>query len=279
MEKGILYHLAWGANTQVRSWPAYFVNGYNFHTSAHGFGKGTMNSGSCVESVSNDFYGVIENIIEVEYPGPAMHVVLFKCLWYDPVRGTNVHRKYNLVEINHKKRYKSYDPFIRAQQAVQVNYVPYPSLKRDRADWLAVCKTRARSKVEEHWKDMAYQRDQVVVPIEPELHDILTLQDPSGEVPTSQIKSANPPNLVAASTQSLNKLLHTTHRAIPAPLSHAISLPQASTRQSFAIVGSKPTIQQVDEDFIDDDNAMDEDANIDDEEDLGIWSADDTDSN
>ncbi|KAL3533939.1 hypothetical protein ACH5RR_007460 [Cinchona calisaya] len=125
-----------------------------------------MNSGVCVESVSNDFYGVIENIIEVEYPGPTMHVVLFKCLWYDPVRGTNVHRKYNLVEINHKKRYKSYDAFILAQQAVQ----------------LAVCKTRARSKVEEHWKDTAYQQDQVVAPIEPELHDIPTLQDPSGEV-------------------------------------------------------------------------------------------------
>ncbi|KAL3529563.1 hypothetical protein ACH5RR_008885 [Cinchona calisaya] len=83
---------------------------------------------------------------------------------------------------------------------------------------------------------MAYQQDQVVVPIEPELHDIPTLQDPSGEVPASQIKAANPPNLVAASTQLLNKLLHTTHRAIPALLPHAISSPEASTRQSFAIV-------------------------------------------
>ncbi|KAL3513336.1 hypothetical protein ACH5RR_026053 [Cinchona calisaya] len=42
--------------------------------------------------------------------------------------------------------------------------------------------TRARSKVEEHWKDTAYQQDRVVAPIEPELHDIPTLQDPSGEV-------------------------------------------------------------------------------------------------
>ncbi|KAL3500268.1 hypothetical protein ACH5RR_039361 [Cinchona calisaya] len=40
----------------------------------------------------------------------------------------------------------------------------------------------AHSKVEEHWKDTAYQQDRVVAPIEPELHDIPTLQDPSGEV-------------------------------------------------------------------------------------------------
>ncbi|KAL3503865.1 hypothetical protein ACH5RR_033706 [Cinchona calisaya] len=92
----------------------------------------------------------IFNYLEVEYPGPAMCVVLFKCLWYDPVKGMNVHSKYNLVDINHKKRYKSYEPFILAQQAVQVYYAQYPSLKQDRADWLAVCKTRARSKVEEH---------------------------------------------------------------------------------------------------------------------------------
>ncbi|KAL3535484.1 hypothetical protein ACH5RR_003945 [Cinchona calisaya] len=116
MENRILYHLAWGPDTQVKSWLAYFVNGYNFHTCAHGSCKGTMNSGVCVESVSNGFYGLIENIIEVEYLRPIMRVVLFKYLWYDPVKWMNVHRKYNLVEINHKR--KSYDLFILAQQAV-----------------------------------------------------------------------------------------------------------------------------------------------------------------
>ncbi|KDP37740.1 hypothetical protein JCGZ_05230 [Jatropha curcas] len=32
-------------------------------------------------------------------------------------------------------------------QAAQVYYVPYPSFKRDRCDWMAVCKIKARSVV------------------------------------------------------------------------------------------------------------------------------------
>ena len=87
-------------------------------------GKSTMNSGVSVRSSNggsseDDFYGLLDEIIEIEYPGPLMmRVVLFKCTWFDPVKGMNVHMKFNLVEINHKKMYKKYKPFVLAQQAI-----------------------------------------------------------------------------------------------------------------------------------------------------------------
>ena len=129
-------------------------------------GKTTMNSGVCVQlsndgSAKDDFYGLLDEIIEIEYPGQLIRVVLFKCLWFDPIKGINVHTKFNLVEINHKKRYMKYEPFVLAQQAIHVYYASYSNLKRDKADWWAVCKTKTRRKIEEYWKDTAYQQEEV----------------------------------------------------------------------------------------------------------------------
>ena len=72
-----------------------------------------------------------------------------------------------IPEINHKKLYKKYEPFILEQQAVQVFYAKYPGAKRDRADWWAVCKTVPRYKIEEHWSSgaTAYQPVEVDPPM------------------------------------------------------------------------------------------------------------------
>ena len=119
-------------------------------------GKSTMNSGVSIRSSNggsseDDFYGLLNEIIEIEYPGPLMmRVVLFKCMWFDPVKGMKVHTKFNLVEINYKKRYMKYESFVLAQQAIQVCYASYPSLKRDKTDWWAVCKIKAWRKIKEH---------------------------------------------------------------------------------------------------------------------------------
>ncbi|XP_042465617.1 uncharacterized protein LOC122048075 [Zingiber officinale] len=184
LEHQMLFHLSWGPKAMVRTWPAYFINGYNFHTQEYGKGKTTMNSGVCVQSsndggVSTDFYGLLDEIIEIEYPGPEMRVILFMCRWFDPIRGMKVHPCYNLVEINHKRLYKRYEPFVLAQQAIQVFYASYPSLKRDKMDWWAVCKTKARKKIEEHWEDIAYQQEEVVNTFQTEEYIIPTLRDPS----------------------------------------------------------------------------------------------------
>ena len=146
-----------------------------------------MNSGVCVRSSNNgsikdDFYGLLDEIIEIEYPGADLRVVLFKCTWFDPIKGMKVHPKYNLIEINHKKKYNKYEPFILAQQGIQVYYASYPSLKRDKTDWQAVCKTKARKKIEEHWVDIAYQQEEVTTTIQTEEYDIPTLRDPCGAI-------------------------------------------------------------------------------------------------
>ncbi|KAL0325359.1 UNVERIFIED_CONTAM: hypothetical protein Sradi_5105200 [Sesamum radiatum] len=111
---------------EVTSLLTYFVNGYNFQSECHNTDKSTINCGLCVKSSSytdegNDFYGIIEEIIQLTYPLiPNLHIVLFKCRWVDPVRGMKVNPWYHLVDVNFKKLYQKDDPFILAQQAVQV---------------------------------------------------------------------------------------------------------------------------------------------------------------
>ncbi|KAL0307843.1 UNVERIFIED_CONTAM: hypothetical protein Scaly_2967700 [Sesamum calycinum] len=111
-------------DAEVTSLPAYFVNGYNFQTERHNTGMSTMNCGVCVKSSSytdeeNDFYGIIEEIIQLTYTLiPNLHIMLFKCHWVDPVRGMKVHPRYHLGNVNFKKLYQKDDPFILAQQEV-----------------------------------------------------------------------------------------------------------------------------------------------------------------
>ncbi|OMO89812.1 hypothetical protein COLO4_19578 [Corchorus olitorius] len=161
----LLKSLAWGPAKQVTTWSACFINGYNFHTLQHGAGKATMNSGVCVRSSSGDFYGVLDEIIQLEYGSEARNfIVLFKCTWIDPDKGMKVHGKYGLVDINRKRMYRKNDPFILAQQAIQVYYADYPSLKRDKVDLRAVFHMKARSTIEARWQEkdvLAYQMDEV----------------------------------------------------------------------------------------------------------------------
>ena len=76
--------------------------------------------------------------------------MLFKCDWFDPTlnSGTIVHEAYKLVDINHRRRFNKYEPFVLVAQAAQVYYCPYPSKKRDRANWWAVSKVKPRSVIE-----------------------------------------------------------------------------------------------------------------------------------
>ncbi|KAL0433419.1 UNVERIFIED_CONTAM: hypothetical protein Slati_2676200 [Sesamum latifolium] len=87
-----------GPSAEVTSVPCYFMNGYNFQTEQHNTGKSIMNCCVCVKNSSytdedNDFYGIIEEIIQLTYPLiPDYHIVLFKCRWVDPVRGMKARR-------------------------------------------------------------------------------------------------------------------------------------------------------------------------------------------
>jgi hypothetical protein len=148
--------LAKGPLRSVMSYSGYVVNGYKFHTKSHCSTRATMNSGVCIKGTNysideSDYYGQLIEVLRLEYPGlPIKRIVLFKCDWFDPTPnvGTKVHQQYKLVEVNHKGSFNRYEPFVLAIQAAQVNYTTYPSLRRDKVDWWAVFKIKARFVVE-----------------------------------------------------------------------------------------------------------------------------------
>ena len=187
----ILKDISWGPLRKVRTYPILFVNGYNFHTLHHSIGKTSKNYGVCVKgscngNSSSDFYGVLEEVVELEYVGQSSKVTyLFKCEWYDTTSasGMRVHPNYKIVELNKQRRWPKYDPFVLGKQAIQVYYVSYPSKKRERADWLVACTIKARGTIEMSSMENAFQEDEIssmVNPNEPEGE--ITLLHPSGIV-------------------------------------------------------------------------------------------------
>ncbi|XP_065857933.1 uncharacterized protein [Euphorbia lathyris] len=129
------------------SFNVYFVNGYRFHTTMHSGDRSTSNNAVCIVGEGFAYYGVIDEIIEVSYLGlPVQKTVLFKCTWYDPTPnvGIRIYDRYNIVEVNTKRSYKKYEPFILALQATHVYFVPYPSTRRDKIDWAVACTVKPK---------------------------------------------------------------------------------------------------------------------------------------
>ncbi|XP_022003645.1 uncharacterized protein LOC110901103 [Helianthus annuus] len=127
----------------------YFVNGYTFHTREYAKGRVTNNSGVCVRgeaynSQECDYYGLLDEILELQYYGNGRSTfVLFYCSWFDVERGVVVNKN-KLVDVKSKSRLLINDPFVLASQAEQVFYTSYPSVKSDIKDLWAVVKTKAR---------------------------------------------------------------------------------------------------------------------------------------
>ena len=167
--------LARGPNSCAKSWNKYFVNGYKFHTKAWSDGKKTVNCGVYVKGVSeggeDDFFGIIHHIYELQYLGLSNNIPLFYCEWFDPTRnrGTRVYSQYNIVEIKMTRKYGLYDPFILAQKARQVYYVPYPETCKDLRGWFVAITTKPRGHVEVDGMEdeVPYQADEMsnVLPI------------------------------------------------------------------------------------------------------------------
>lgn len=149
--------IAHGPLLKAVSYNMYFCNGYRFHTGAHSSDRLSDNSGVCISGGDLEYYGKISEILELEYPGlPMKHCVVLKCEWFDPTPGigTKVHDRYGIVEINKRKRLNVYEPFILGAQATQVSYIRFPSLRRDKEDWLAVWKVKPRGWLESKKDDL-----------------------------------------------------------------------------------------------------------------------------
>ena len=188
----ILKDVAEGPLQKARRYDVCYVNGYRFHTMSHyAKKKSTENNGVCVKSDDNspdetDFYGKLEDIIELKYRALLIkRVTLFKCQWLDQIttgygHGTRIQLRYKLVDFHIHRSYR-YDPFVLASQAFQVYYLPYPSLKQNMKDWRAVCIVRSK-----HFKESAFQLEEKspgFVVNEDDSKEIVTLlRDPVGDL-------------------------------------------------------------------------------------------------
>ncbi|XP_073024613.1 uncharacterized protein [Primulina eburnea] len=155
IEQPIIKQVAGGPLMKVKTYRGYCINGFNFHTVHDTSFKGTNNSGLQVSGQMSsgnvtEFYGQLEEIVEIEYPGLQMRqVVLFKCRWFHthPRSGTRVHKKYKIVDVNRKNNLGDYEPFVFPTQASQVVYLTYPTTKRAESDWMHVSTLRRRAYV------------------------------------------------------------------------------------------------------------------------------------
>ncbi|KAI9077621.1 hypothetical protein K1719_040396 [Acacia pycnantha] len=195
IEDSFLHDIAWGPKRRVKTWHRYFVNGYKFHTAKVALNKSTNNSGVCIKGTDYaqaeyDFYGIVQEIVELEYTGvPVKRVVLFKCDWFDPTsnRGTKVHPHYRIVEVHASRRYNKYDPFILAQQAMQVFHILPITVHEDEVN-LPILDTPAS---EIHYEDvdmpvdnMEYEDDENQEEEEVEEEDIDDEEEDDGEEDT-----------------------------------------------------------------------------------------------
>ncbi|KAK6773589.1 hypothetical protein RDI58_028827 [Solanum bulbocastanum] len=167
----LVKEVALGPESQVLIMNKYCVNGFKFQTEEVCRNKKTNNSGVYIQGDTDgtgqtiEYYDVIQEIIEVRYSGwPKKKIVLFRCEWFDPsLRGTKMDHQHNIIEVKHTRKYRSYDPFINAQNAKQVYYASYP-LCRDKADWWAVIKSKPVGRIEiDNVLDVTYQNDVAIV--------------------------------------------------------------------------------------------------------------------
>ena len=104
------------------------VNGYRFHTQTCEKNRKTQNSGVVVQGEHGnnivDFYGVLKDVLEVEYIGPNKKVLVFQCDWFDLSgrRGIQIDKDCELTNINVSRKWYADQPYILASQARQVFY-------------------------------------------------------------------------------------------------------------------------------------------------------------
>lgn len=137
-----LWRFVVGPLFKAKTYKKYRVNGFVFSTRSHDETVGTQDSGVCMNAItaftssrkdknpinaSTNWYGVIEEIIELDYT--TFHHVVFYCNWVrveDKTNGCKLCPDSNLVMVN-LNRLKSInnsfdEPVILASEASQVFY-------------------------------------------------------------------------------------------------------------------------------------------------------------
>ncbi|XP_057250070.1 uncharacterized protein LOC125496697 [Beta vulgaris subsp. vulgaris] len=131
-----------------RSFSGYVTKGFRFHTLHRDRNLRTQNSGVVVlgdtgeEKEALDFYGVLTEVIRLEYLG-GNYVVFFRCDWYDVLdskKGINVD-KFGYVSVDTQRNLKTDEPFVLASQVSQVFYA-IDIVKK--GNWRVAVKTKPR---------------------------------------------------------------------------------------------------------------------------------------
>ncbi|KAL3839153.1 hypothetical protein ACJIZ3_023744 [Penstemon smallii] len=119
-----LISLANGPDSRVKFYSGCNVNGFRFHTKDRESNKKTQNSGVVVEGEHNkkmiDFYGVLKDIIEVDYLRGGKRVLIFRYDWWSvktPL-GIRKDRDSNITSVNVSKTWYEDQPFV-----LQVFYI------------------------------------------------------------------------------------------------------------------------------------------------------------
>lgn len=114
----------------VKKYSSCIVNGVRFNTLASDKNKRTQNSGIMSQGTHKnrviDFYGSLQEIIQLEYNGDGRSIILFKCDWFklDGKRtGLKIDGYFKSINVGNLW-YKN-DSFILATQARKVFYLPH----------------------------------------------------------------------------------------------------------------------------------------------------------
>lgn len=156
--------LSFGPNHQVVPYRGCFSNGYRFHGITVGEGLSTNNCGvvvrgSCYGEDQLDYYGILKEVLEVEYfiSGPNK-LILFSCDWFDPRGGIVVDTRHDIVDVIPGKYIRRFEPFVLASQVDQVCYVPCVGRKRKKDERLTVVKINPRPYIDNN--DNASENEQ-----------------------------------------------------------------------------------------------------------------------
>jgi hypothetical protein len=77
--------LSLGPERKVKCYNGYFVNGYVFHTEEYEHGRKTYNSGVCIKGSTSsefevDYYGRLEEVVELQYHSKQNRVFFIQML-------------------------------------------------------------------------------------------------------------------------------------------------------------------------------------------------------
>lgn len=142
----MIYTLSRTPDHRVRVSNRCFINGFFFRTREVEKNLSTHNSGVVVKGDDMEWYGLIKNIITLDFPN-GKEVMLFECDWFDVPGGTtNKSRgynkdKYGIVDIDTTRFRFSDEPYILATQAEQVCYVKHAK----KTNWCTVLRMKPRN--------------------------------------------------------------------------------------------------------------------------------------